>query len=284
MSGPQFTDQQDLTRRGQIADRFTKAIDELGQQGPDKLDIRLGGIYALEQIARDSKDNGLNENRRTTYELLAAYVREHAAWKGNTLATREPLSALPELRPEIQTIMTVLARRNRSPNDQDLDLRGTDLRKVQLPDGDLEQLNLTHANLHGANLVRADLKRSTLDEVQLEEAVLVESHLDLKTLAQNATLVGANLTFAHLERCNLNGAHLEGAYLNGARLADASLIGAHLEAAHLDDANLERAELEDTHLEAASVLHTRLTKAKANRLTAWPTGFDSKAAGIQMVG
>src|SRR5205823_3729030 len=49
----QATDQQDLTRQGQIADRFTKAIEQLGSQ--NNLDVRLGGIYALEQIARDSR-------------------------------------------------------------------------------------------------------------------------------------------------------------------------------------------------------------------------------------
>ena len=41
-----------LSQQGQVTDRYTKAIDQLG---PDKgLDVRIGGIYALERIARDS--------------------------------------------------------------------------------------------------------------------------------------------------------------------------------------------------------------------------------------
>jgi hypothetical protein len=40
-----------LNRAGQITDRFTKAIEQLGHE---ELDVRLGGIYALERIARDS--------------------------------------------------------------------------------------------------------------------------------------------------------------------------------------------------------------------------------------
>jgi len=40
-----------LSREGQVADRYTKAIEQLGS---DKLDVRIGGIYALERIARDS--------------------------------------------------------------------------------------------------------------------------------------------------------------------------------------------------------------------------------------
>ena len=40
-----------LSREGQVTDRYTKAIEQLGS---DKLDVRVGGIYALERIARDS--------------------------------------------------------------------------------------------------------------------------------------------------------------------------------------------------------------------------------------
>jgi hypothetical protein len=38
-----------VNREGQITERFTRAIDQLGDQ---RLEIRLGGIYALERIAK----------------------------------------------------------------------------------------------------------------------------------------------------------------------------------------------------------------------------------------
>jgi hypothetical protein len=41
-----------LTQQGQITDRYSKAVEQLGD---DKLDVRLGGIYALERIAIDSR-------------------------------------------------------------------------------------------------------------------------------------------------------------------------------------------------------------------------------------
>ena len=41
----------ELTEQGQVTDRYTKAIEQLGS---DKLDVRIGGIYALERVARDS--------------------------------------------------------------------------------------------------------------------------------------------------------------------------------------------------------------------------------------
>jgi hypothetical protein len=59
-----------LTQQGQITERYTKAIEQLGS---DKLDVRLGGIYALERIAKDSR-----QDHPTVVEVLSAFVREHS--------------------------------------------------------------------------------------------------------------------------------------------------------------------------------------------------------------
>jgi hypothetical protein len=40
-----------LAQQGQITDRYAKAIEQLGSEN---LDVRLGGIYALERIGKDS--------------------------------------------------------------------------------------------------------------------------------------------------------------------------------------------------------------------------------------
>ena len=44
-----------LTKRGQLTDRYMKAVEQLGS---DQLDVRLGGIDALERIAKDSAQPG----------------------------------------------------------------------------------------------------------------------------------------------------------------------------------------------------------------------------------
>ena len=41
-----------LSRQALVTDRYTKAIEQLGS---DKPDVRIGGIYALERVARDSE-------------------------------------------------------------------------------------------------------------------------------------------------------------------------------------------------------------------------------------
>ena len=58
--------------QGHITDRFTAAVEQLGS---DKMAVRLGAIYALERISRDSR-----RDYWTIMETLTAYVREHAPW------------------------------------------------------------------------------------------------------------------------------------------------------------------------------------------------------------
>src|SRR5215207_705866 len=64
-----------LSREGQITDRFTKAIEQLGasSNGGKNLEMRLGGIHALERISRESENDYW-----PIMEILSAYVREHA--------------------------------------------------------------------------------------------------------------------------------------------------------------------------------------------------------------
>jgi len=61
-----------LTERGHLTDRYGKAIEQLGSH---KLDVRLGGIYALEQFANDTDHD---RDQATIVEVLSAFVRVHS--------------------------------------------------------------------------------------------------------------------------------------------------------------------------------------------------------------
>ena len=58
--------------QGHITDRFTKAIEQLGSE---KMAVRLGAIYALERLSKDSP-----EDHWTIMEVLTAYVQDNAPW------------------------------------------------------------------------------------------------------------------------------------------------------------------------------------------------------------
>ena len=65
----------DLARRDHVAELFNRSV---GQLTNDKLEIRLGAIYTLRQIAQDFPDLSA-----PTLELLATYLRESSKAYGD---------------------------------------------------------------------------------------------------------------------------------------------------------------------------------------------------------
>lgn len=211
-----------LNRQGQITDRFTKAVDQLGHA---ELDVRLGGIYGLERIARESRsDHG------PIVEILTAYVREHAPSGSTGDAWSEQLTLPTEKRrPErpptdVQAILTVLSRRtldhegNRPPR---LGLQRTRLRGAQFPpSAHFERTDFTEAILDGAILVAprlqdasfllASLEGTKLPAANLERADLSFAKLDGETDFGYAHLEGTDLKFVqNPELANWEGARFD---------------------------------------------------------------------------
>jgi hypothetical protein len=203
-----------LTRQGQITERFTRAIDQLGATdngGNPRLEIRLGGIYALERIARES-----GEDHWPIMEVLTAYVRQHARWdaeseEGTGASTpRLRLESVESRRsyapnPDIRAIMTAIRRRSRSfghGEPEPLDLRATNLRRTNLKGADLKGADLAGANLTLADLREANLKGAFLPEADLTLADLRKADL------RRAVLFNANLSSANLWEADLRGADL----------------------------------------------------------------------------
>jgi len=160
-----------IEREGQITERFTRAIDQLGNK---ELDVRLGGIYGLERIARDSQDD-----HGPVMEVLTAYVREHAPWspsseepepsEGEAAANTPRATEDPSRRPttpttDVQAALTVIGRRELDHGKyayRHLDLALTDLRGAKLEGAKLEWADLGGANLGGANLEGARYNSET---------------------------------------------------------------------------------------------------------------------------
>ncbi len=133
-----------------------------------------------------------------------------------------------------------------------LDLRGADLRKV-----DLHALPLART--------RSGLKWLTTPSEWLSTTA---DQLEMATIH----LEGANLKQAHLEGAHLINAYMEEAYLVGAHLNEANLSaallgGAYLVAANLEDANLTGANLTRTNLRSANLSRATLTGAYLDPVT-----------------
>lgn len=96
-----------VTEQGQITDRYTKAVEQLGSS---KLDVRLGGIYALERLAQDSP-----RDHQTIYDVLAAFVREHDPAPSVNKLPEKPAT-------DIQAALSVIARRTHSRDTGNINL------------------------------------------------------------------------------------------------------------------------------------------------------------------
>jgi uncharacterized protein YjbI with pentapeptide repeats len=170
----------ELTEQGQVTDRYTKAIEQLGS---DKVDIRIGGVYALERIAGDS-------------------IRDHPA-----------LSVLGRRNVDSDRRVTDLRdARLTSAYLDDADLAHAALSGAYLHHANVTRANLRSANLRGAILTNTFLRGTNLAYARLADADLTGADL------RGADLTGANLTGANFSGANLTGADLTGAILSGANL------------------------------------------------------------------
>ncbi|WP_250906287.1 pentapeptide repeat-containing protein [Nonomuraea sp. NEAU-A123] len=217
---------QHTAEQGQITDRYTKAVEQLGSA---KLDVRLGGIYALERLAIDSP-----RDHPTVYDVLAAFLREHDPQLGAKIP-REPAT-------DIQAALTVIGRRNPTLVGSAINLADTHLRGANLPYANLRGAKLHYADLRGADLTGADLRGANLDSSKLRYAYLGDADL------RNAELPNADLREVNLPDADLRGAFLGSADLREADLRDADLTGADLGSANLLDTNLDNANLRGADL------------------------------------
>jgi uncharacterized protein YjbI with pentapeptide repeats len=223
-----------LTEQGQITDRFTHAIDELGSEN---VDIRLGGIYALEGIARDSKGE-----QGPVMEVLTAFVREHspagptAADPKGTAFTSAPMTQ------DVRAILSVVARRilRYDPVGYHPDFSGSNLNGADLIGAELNGANFSGSTMSNATFENANLSHANLGGTYL--AHLVANGTDLR----GSSLGTSNLVAAVFTRTNLSGAKLGGADLQDSTITLVNLAGANLWQADLRDAVIIRVNFDGT--------------------------------------
>jgi hypothetical protein len=187
-----------ISRDVQITERYSRAVEHLGH---DSLDVRMGGIYALERIAQNSATD-----RDSIVAVLCAYTRGHSPWPP-TLTGQLPVDTAPEDLPtlavrgnDVQTAIRTLCRLQKVPGEEPLSLPRTDLRSARL-----NGLYLRGSYLGDSTLVGARIRDADLGDVIL----------------RNADLRFADLSGADLQRSDLRGADFRGCVLVGTQFTDA---------------------------------------------------------------
>lgn len=219
-----------IAQEGQITERFTRAVDQLGavdKDGDPAIEIRLGGIYALERIANESDKDYL-----PIMEILTAYVKKNASIEDSKVKEQN------KIRLDIQTILTVIGRC-----------------KYPISDGEYSRLDMSKIFAAHVDLQEASFGDIDFDEANFEGAFLPSSILEGTNFCR-ANLKNAKLVACYLEQALLSKANLEGSVLVMANLKGAYLNGTNLKGANLQWANLEKADLEEAILEETNLIET----------------------------
>jgi uncharacterized protein YjbI with pentapeptide repeats len=255
----------ELSERGQVTDRYGKAVEQLASAA---MQVRLGGIYALERIARDSPSD-----HQTIMDVLSAYIRNYTLTTDDRNATEEGHPIAPT---DLQAALQVIGRRNVTSDLLPIDLRGAKLQGVELQDADLSGCYMPSADLSHSSLHRIKLRNSRLMWIDLSNAHLVEIDLSGSLLIRSnfheAHLIDVNLDHADIsDYSNLSNATLRGVCLSNAELEDVNLSGSNFSEMDFSNVCLDVTDLTGVELSETTGLTAKgLRNAIIDEQTALP--------------
>ena len=192
--------QAETAQQGLRNERYQKGAKMLGSES---LSVRMGGIYALQRLAREHPE----EYHIQIMRLLCAFVRRPATDKNYEKELYENFKGSvqfniegPLAREDVQAAMYAIGARG----EKEIALEKRQEFELDLRHADLRHMNLRGANLTGAYFYKADLSKAFLLSVDLTDA----------------WFGGANLSEAQL-----GGAILSGATLLEAIVSDTKFAG-----------------------------------------------------------
>jgi uncharacterized protein YjbI with pentapeptide repeats len=210
------------------------------------IEVRLGAIYALERIAKDSE-----RDHWPVMEVLCAYIRNpqnsgtpvlSKQAKDSTVDWRKSIRA-PRI--DVQAALTVIGRRSPEhiqyeiANGLRLNLEGANLQDSILSYGDfsraifkranLDLARIDFAKLESTNFWGASMDSTTIQRCRLRDACFASSTLThasiIHSSAENCLFHKAHLYETTFFQTNLDGARLFNTDLSRAYVQDDQLIG-----------------------------------------------------------
>ncbi|MBB1245791.1 pentapeptide repeat-containing protein [Streptomyces durbertensis] len=243
--------QADLTSEQQVNDRYVKAIELLSSERPTS---RLGGLYALERIMKDSP-----KDHDTIVKVLAAFVRQFAV---EPTDPPEP-SGTGSRRPaaDVQAALNIIGHRPTRNEDFEIDLRHSYLHgceltncnfaKVDFSGSTLDNSFLTAVDFSQANFFKASFFNSSWDRVNMRSTFLNDAHFRELFAYSRIDLSHAQAAFTDWSGSQFSmGLNLKDAYLREAVFSECSGLSPAMvmEAEDLKGASFSDSILSDQRL------------------------------------
>jgi hypothetical protein len=198
----------DLARRGQVSERFSRAVEQLGareENGDPDTAVRTGALFSLMRIAIDSP-----EHTQPALLVVATYVRRFKkppklkpdGCDANFDFTQRQPDIANALRFVLYKIAAKLDRKEDLLGLRGANLNGLALDELDLSGFDLRRIKFGHASLEKAKFGNADLRQANFD---------------------HACLKGADFRGASLQAATFRGANLNGAKFSDAKFTKRDL-------------------------------------------------------------
>ena len=206
--------QAETAQQGLLNERYQKGAEMLGSE---VLSVRLGGIYALQQLAEEHPE----QYHLQIMWLFCAFARKPPGSEKRMVYQYAENEPTRRLREDVQAIVSAIGGRSKAgigleeaEENFQLDLRDADFHGASL-----NGASLKGANLSGAVLIRAELGRSDLREADLSKSDLGFANFNLAILMDaklsGADMLGANLSRIVIQHTDFSLADLQGVNLSG---------------------------------------------------------------------
>lgn len=222
------------------------------------IEVRLGAIYALERIAKDSE-----RDHWPIMEVLCAYIRnpQNTGTPKLSKEAKNPAEWRQSIRApriDVQAALTVIGRRSPERIQYEI-VNGLRL--------NLEEANLQDAILSHGNFSRAQFKGANLDLARIDFAELVSTNF-----------WGASMESATIQHCRLWDACFASSQLNYASIINSSAKNclfhkARLYKATFVQSKLDGARLFNTDLSWAHIHPDQLIRTSGDSETQLPDGM-----------
>ncbi len=239
----------EVSQEGQITERFTRAIDQLGaahSDGRKNLEVRLGAIYALERIAKDSP-----KDHWSIMEVLTAYVRENSQWNPDT---KNPNEDLPTPGHDIQAIINVIGRRNTKNDRERLDLSFTNLKNIIISNG-----NFNHCNLTNSYLTNTRTNDSYFNHADFSHSIL-NGLISKRTRFKNVSFFTTEMNQTRFLRCFFNDAEILCSSIKDSRINECIFKNSEISRTKFNYSTISNSELQEAELVDVIAIGATLTQ------------------------
>ena len=213
-----------------IEERFNNAITLIGN---DKAATRLGAIYALDHIAKDTY-NKEKSYTKTIFQILCSYIRETT----NNVEYKNKFKDKPSV--EIQTIIDLLFKSHLNNFNGYIELQA-DLSFSYLCGADFNK-----AHCKGANFSFSHCEGSFFESANCEGSFFLNTHCE-----------GANFCRSHCEGADFSYSHCAGATFFHVCFKDANFVCADCSGTSFGDADCAGVNFLNTNCAGANFIITK---------------------------